>query len=76
MKVTLRGASWCPARGKARIMNNSTASGTAPEEDEAENPREHSEIAAEGTDGLNTPEARTHSQAAAEGPDDDLPSPS
>lgn len=32
-------------------------------------PREHSEIAAEGTDGLEMPEIRMHSQEAAEGTD-------
>lgn len=39
-------------------------------ENQAGNPREHSETAAEGTDGLDLPELRIHSQAAAEGPDD------
>lgn len=61
------------ARGKARIMNNSTvpgASQTTPAEGEAGNPREHSETAAEGKDGLDLPEIRMHSQAAAEGPDE------
>lgn len=32
-------------------------------------PREHSQIAAEGTDGLEMPEIRMHSQDAAEGAD-------
>lgn len=31
--------------------------------------REHSETAAEGTDGLDMPEIRMHSQVAAEGPE-------
>ncbi|MCQ9165320.1 MULTISPECIES: hypothetical protein [unclassified Arthrobacter] len=33
--------------------------------------REHSETAAEGTDGTDMPEIRMHSQDAAEGPDQD-----
>ncbi|MBP2414191.1 hypothetical protein JOF48_002990 [Arthrobacter stackebrandtii] len=55
-------------------MSNSTASSsshTTAAENEAGNPREHSEIAVEGTDGLEMPEIRMHSQAAAEGPDAD-----
>lgn len=54
-------------------MNNSTIPGapqTTPAEREAGNPREHSETAAEGRDGLDLPEIRMHSQAAAEGPDE------
>jgi len=34
-------------------------------------PREHSEIAAEGSDGLDMPEIRMHSQEPAEGPPED-----
>ena len=54
-------------------MNNSTVPGTpqtAAAEAEAGNPREHSETAAEGNDGLDLPEIRMHSQAAAEGPEE------
>ncbi len=35
-------------------------------------PREHSEVAAEGTDGTEMREIRMHSQDAAEGPDRDV----
>lgn len=54
-------------------MNNPTVPGTphtAAAEAEAGNPREHSETAAEGKEGLDMPEIRMHSQAAAEGPDE------
>ena len=55
-------------------MNSTSASASSPtpaEAPEVATPRVHSEIAAEGTDGLDMPEIRMHSQAAAEGPDDD-----
>jgi hypothetical protein len=39
----------------------------------ADPPREHSEIAAEGADGVDMLEIRMHSQDAAEGPDTDNP---
>ncbi len=55
-------------------MSNSSVSNSSqhsPAENEAGNPREHSETAAEGNDGLDLPEIRMHSQEAAEGPDDD-----
>lgn len=55
-------------------MGNLTASGSphaTAADNEVGNPREHSETAAEGRDGVDLPEIRMHSQAAAEGPDDD-----
>lgn len=55
-------------------MDNSSGSDTPPAaaaEHEAANPREHSETAAEGNDGLDLPEIRMHSQDPAEGPDEE-----
>ncbi|AIY00706.1 hypothetical protein ART_1107 [Arthrobacter sp. PAMC 25486] len=74
MKVGPRGTQLPPGRKEGIIMGNLTASGsphTTAAEGEAGSPREHSETAVEGNDGLDMPEIRMHSQAAAEGPDDD-----
>ncbi len=74
MKVRPHGARLRPGLQEGPAMSNSTASSpsqTTAAVNEAGNPREHSEIAAEGTDGLDMPEIRMHSQAAAEGPDAD-----
>lgn len=50
-------------------VSNSSQHSSA--ENETANPREHSEAAAEGPDGLDRPEIRAHSQEAAEGRDDE-----
>ncbi len=63
-----------PGRREGIIMSNGEASSpthATAADNETGNPREHSEAAAEGTDGPELPEIRMHSQEAAEGPDDD-----
>lgn len=53
-----------PSADAAGTAKNSASTAGGPA-----TPREHSEIAAEGTDGLEMPEIRMHSQEAAEGTD-------
>lgn len=67
MKGSQRGARVPRGERESEPMSNSPAP-TDPVH--ADTSREHSETAAEGTDGLDMPEIRMHSQEAAEGPDD------
>lgn len=72
MKVKPPGRQVPGGTRKGKIMANPQAPTTAVPTSPADSPttaREHSEIAAEGSDGREMPELRMHSQEAAEGPD-------
>lgn len=70
MKESRRGAQMPRGERESKPMSNSPAPTDPVQAVHGDTSREHSETAAEGTDGLDMPEIRMHSQEAAEGPDD------
>ncbi len=70
MKGSQRGARMPRGERESNPMSNSPAPTDPLHAGPGDTSREHSETAAEGTDGLDMPEIRMHSQEPAEGPDD------